>query len=69
VLPRDSEGVEGRETRGLAPRFHAKLCAKAADKFCTTALDRKHPSQKKQIARLHRFDKGTGVPSTYSITR
>src|SRR5258708_30623982 len=33
MLPRDSEGVEGRETCGFAPRLHANLCSHSPAAF------------------------------------
>ena len=53
--PRDSEDVERREVSRLAPRFHIELRADASNEFRRAAFRGKHPGQKKQIARLHRF--------------
>src|SRR6266487_4294456 len=54
----DSENVERREMSGLAPRFHIELRADAPNEFRPAAFRGKHPAQKKQIARLHRFHIG-----------
>src|SRR5712692_6335193 len=58
MLPRDSEDVERREVSRLAPRFHIELRADTPNEFRPVALRGKHPAQKKQIARLHRFHIG-----------
>ncbi len=58
MLPRDSEDVERREVSRLAPRFHIELRADAPNEFRGVAFRGKHPAQKKQIARLHRFHIG-----------
>ena len=58
MLPRDSEDVERREVSRLAPRFHIELRADAPNEFRSVAFGGKHPAQKKQIARLHRFHIG-----------
>src|SRR6266851_4695957 len=58
MLPRDSEDVERREVSRLTPRFQIDLRADAPNKFRPVAFCRKHPAQKKQIARLHRFHIG-----------
>ena len=42
----------------LAPRFHIEFRADAPDEFRRAAFRGKHPAQKKQIARLHRFHIG-----------
>src|SRR5436853_6626366 len=55
MLPRDSEDVERREVSRLAPRFHIELRADAPNEFRPVTLRGKHPAQKKQVARLHRF--------------
>src|SRR6266513_1519566 len=55
MLPRDSEGVERREVSRLAPRFHIELRSDAPDEFRPAAFRGKHATEKKQIARLHRF--------------
>ena len=55
MLPRDREGVEPSEVSRLAPGFHIELRAHAPDEFRGTALGGKHPGEKEQIARLHRF--------------
>src|SRR6266852_3268858 len=55
MLPRDSEDIERRELSSLAPRFHIELPADPPTYFPHVALRGKHPAQKKQIARLHRF--------------
>src|SRR5882762_3364875 len=59
MLSRDSENVERREVSRLAPRFHIELRADAPNKFRPMAFRGKHPGQKQQIARLHRFHIGT----------
>src|SRR2546421_2637136 len=59
MLPRDSEDVERREVSRLAPRFYIELRADAPNEFCPVTFRGKHPAQKKQIARLHRFHIGT----------
>jgi hypothetical protein len=56
--PRDSEDVERREVSCFAPRFHIELRADAPNEFRPVAFRGKHPAQKKQIARLHRFHIG-----------
>ena len=58
MFPRDSESVERREVSRLAPRFHIELRADAPNEFRPAAFRGKHPGQKKQIARLHRFHIG-----------
>src|SRR5438876_124200 len=58
MLPRDSEDVERRKVSRLAPRFHIELRADAPNEFCPVAFRGKHPAQKKQMARLHRFHIG-----------
>src|SRR6266478_841526 len=58
MFSRDSENVERREMSRLAPRFHIELRADASDEFRPAAFRRKHPGQKKQITRLHRFHIG-----------
>src|SRR6202023_2973123 len=55
MLPRNSEDVERREVCRRAPRFHIELRADAPNEFGHVAFRGKHPAQKKQIARLHRF--------------
>src|SRR6266567_1581695 len=55
ILPRDSQDVERRKVSRLAPRFHIELRADAPNEFRLAAFRGKHPAQKKQIARLHRF--------------
>ena len=55
MLPRDRQGVERREVSRLAPRFHIELRADAPNEFRHATFRGKHPGQKKQIARLHRF--------------
>src|SRR5260370_12283281 len=55
MLPRDSEDIERREVSSLAPRFHIELRADPPNYLRRVALRGKHPAQKKQIARLHRF--------------
>src|SRR6266480_5596695 len=55
MFSRDSENVERGEVSRLAPRFHIELRADAPNEFRGVAFRRKHPAQKKQIARLHRF--------------
>src|SRR5256885_8777161 len=55
MLPRDSEDIERRELSRLAPRFHIEFSADAPNEFRPSAFRRKHPRQKKQIARLHGF--------------
>src|SRR2546421_5851224 len=59
MLPRDSEYIERREVSRLVPRFHIELRADAPNEFGHVAFRGKHPAQKKQIARLHRFHIGT----------
>src|SRR5256714_5213408 len=58
MLPRDGEDVERSEVSRLAARFHIELRAHAPNKFRAAAGRGKHPAQKKQIARLHRFHIG-----------
>src|ERR1700730_1131207 len=58
MLPRDSEDVQRREVSRLAPRFYIELRADAPNEFRLVAFRGKHPAQKKQIARLHRFHIG-----------
>src|SRR2546421_9351580 len=58
MLSRDGEGVERREASRLAPRFHVKFRADAPDEFRSVAFSGKHPTQKKQLARLHGFHVG-----------
>ena len=58
MLPRDSEDIERREVSRLAPRFHIELRADAPNEFRRVAFRGKHPAQKEQIARLHRFHIG-----------
>jgi hypothetical protein len=58
MLLRDSEDVERREVSRLAPRFHIELRADTPNEFRPVAFRGKHPAQKKQIARLHRFHIG-----------
>src|SRR5438132_3724409 len=58
MLPRNSKDIERREMSRLAPRFHIELRADAPNEFRGMAFRRKHPAQKKQIARLHRFHIG-----------
>src|SRR5205807_3801689 len=58
MLPRDSQDVERREVSRLAPRFYIELRADAPNEFRLVAFRGKHPAQKKQIARLHRFHIG-----------
>jgi len=55
MLPRDSEDVERSEASCLAPRFHIDLGADPTNEFRRAAFRGKHPAQKKQIVRLHRF--------------
>ncbi len=55
MLSRHSEDVERREVSRLASRFHIELRADAPNEFRPVAFRGKHPAQKKQIARLHRF--------------
>src|SRR5450432_217179 len=55
---RHSEDVERREVSRFAPRFHIELRADAPNEFRRVAFRGKHPTQKKQIARLHRFHIG-----------
>src|SRR6266513_5769613 len=59
MLPRNSEDIERGEVSRLAPRFHIELRADAPNEFRPVAFRGKHPTQKKQIARLHRFHIGT----------
>ncbi len=58
MLPRGSEDVKRREVSRLAPRVHIELRADAPNEFRPVAFRGKHPAQKKQIARLHRFHIG-----------
>src|SRR5438309_7241228 len=58
MLPRDSEAVQRREASRLAPRLDVELRPDAPREFRPVAFRRKHPAQKKQIARLHRFHIG-----------
>src|ERR1044071_4728264 len=58
MLPRDGEDVERREVSRLAPCVHIELRADASNEFRLAAFRGKHSAQKKQIARLHRFDIG-----------
>ena len=58
MLPRDGETVERREVSRLAPRFHIQLRADTPNEFRRVAFRGKHPAQKEQIARLHRFHVG-----------
>src|SRR5947209_9322734 len=62
MLPRDSQDVERREVSRLAPRFYIELRADAANEFRPVAFRGKHPAQKKQSARLHRFHIGAEWP-------
>src|SRR5258706_14774345 len=55
MLPRDSEHIESREVSCLSPHFHIESRADPPNDFRRVALRGKHPAQKKQIARLHRF--------------
>src|SRR5258706_7888585 len=55
MLRCDSEEVERREVSRLAPRFHIELRSDAPNEFRDVAFRGKHPAQKKQIARRHRF--------------
>src|ERR1700721_723186 len=55
MLPRGSEDIERSKVSSLAPRCHIELRADPPDYFRRVALRGKHPAQKKQIARLHRF--------------
>jgi hypothetical protein len=55
MLPGDSEAIERRKVSRIASRLHVELRADAPDEFRRAAFRRKHPGQKKQIARLHRF--------------
>ena len=55
MFSRDSENVERRELSRFAPRFHIELRADTPDDFRLATFRWKHPSQKKQIARPHRF--------------
>ncbi len=58
MLPRDSEGVERREVSRFAPCFHVEVRPDAPSEFRPVAFRGKHPGQKQQIARLHRFHIG-----------
>src|SRR5262245_8584783 len=58
MLPRDGEDIKRREVSRLAPRFHIELRANTPNEFRPVAFRGKHPAQKKQIARLHRFHIG-----------
>src|SRR5437660_12383292 len=54
----DSKNVERREVSRFAPSFHIELGADAPNEFRAAAFRWKHSSQKKQIARPHRFHIG-----------
>src|SRR6516162_8343359 len=54
----DGEAVERSEVSCLAPCFHVELCADAPNEFHRVIFGGKHPAQKKQVARLHRFHVG-----------
>src|SRR5258707_14006864 len=58
MLPRDSERVQRRKASRLAPLLHIELCAEAPNEFRFASFRGQHPSQKKQIAGLHRFRVG-----------
>jgi hypothetical protein len=58
MLPGDRQEVERREVSRLAPPFYIELRPDAPDEFRPEALGGKHPAQKEQIARLHRFHVG-----------
>src|SRR5208283_316744 len=55
MLPRNRKAVERREASRLAPRVHTQLRSDAPYEFRLATFRRKHPSQKKQIARAHCF--------------
>lgn len=59
MLPRDSQDVERREAGSFASLFHTQLRAYAADELRPVTFRGKHPAQKQQIARPHRFHVGT----------
>src|SRR6266849_135272 len=58
MLPRDSEDIERRKVSRFASRFYIEFRADAPNEFRLVAFRGKHPAQKKQIARLHRFHIG-----------
>ena len=47
MLPRDSEDVESREVRRVAPGFHIKFRSDAPDEFRRAAFGGKHAGEKK----------------------
>src|SRR5437588_2223841 len=58
MVSRDREDIERCKPCRLAPRFHIELRADTPNDFRLATFRWKHPSQKKQIARLHRFHIG-----------
>src|SRR6266850_1484227 len=58
MLPRDSEAIENRQASRRAPCFHIEFRTNAPNEFRAMAFSGKHPTQKKQIARLDRFHIG-----------
>jgi hypothetical protein len=55
MLARDSEAVERREVSCIASGFHVEFRSDAPNEFRASAFGGKHPGEKQQIARLHRF--------------
>src|SRR5262245_27233400 len=55
MLPSDSEAIERGNVSRVASGLDVELGADLPDEFRRSAFRRKHPSQKKQIAHLHRF--------------
>ena len=55
MLPSDSEAIERGKVSRVASGIDVELGTDLPDEFRRSAFRRKHPSQKKQIARLHRF--------------
>src|SRR5215813_13093980 len=58
MLPGHSERIERREVSRPASRFYIELRADTPHEFRLMAFRGKHPGQKQQIARLHRFHIG-----------
>lgn len=58
MLPGDREAIEGREASCLAAAFHIELRADTPDEPRSLAFGGKHPTQKEQVARLHRLHVG-----------
>src|SRR5882672_10252834 len=55
MLLHHSERIKCCEMRRIPASFHIKVRTEASNEFRLAALRRKHPGQKKQIARLHRL--------------